>query len=109
MDAAEIEDCIIGLRSHIKRGSVLRHTVMLGNHFYMPPSIDEKPMPRNFWIGENCLIEKAIIDEYVQIGNNVRLVNQKGLMDYDGKNGVYIRDGIVIVTAGTVLPDNYIL
>ena len=66
-------------------------------------------MPRNFWIGENCLIEKAIIDEYVQIGNNVRLVNQKGLMDYDGKNGVYIRDGIVIVTAGTVLPDNYIL
>jgi glucose-1-phosphate adenylyltransferase len=108
IEAAEINHSVIGLRSHIRKGSVIRHTVMMGNHLYMPPLHDGSPFKADYGIGENCLIEKAIIDEHVQIGDNVKLVNQKKLDRYDS-DGVYIRDGIIIVTAGTVVPHGFIL
>lgn len=106
IEAKEISHCVIGLRSHIKKGTILRDTVMLGNHFYMPPSQADAPLPKEFWIGENCLIEKAIIDEHVRIGNRVKLINKEKRKTYDG-DGVFIRDGIIIVTSGAYLPDGF--
>jgi len=108
IEAEEITHSIIGLRSHIRKGSIIRDTVMMGNHFYMPPMRDGKPTPMDFGIGENCVIEKAIIDEFVKIGNNVKLINQKKLDRYDG-DGIFIRDGIIIVTASAVIPDGFVL
>jgi glucose-1-phosphate adenylyltransferase len=106
IEAEEISNSVIGLRTHIKHGSIIRDTVMLGNNFYMPPLQDGKPSDQDYWIGENCLIEKAIIDEHVQIGNNVKLTNQAKHIDYEG-DGIFVRDGIIIVTAGTRLPNNF--
>jgi glucose-1-phosphate adenylyltransferase len=108
IEAEEISHSVIGLRSHIKRGTIIRDTVMMGNHFYMPPSQDGKPLPHDFWIGEDCLIERAIIDEHVKIGNRVKLINEKKLETYES-DGIFIRDGIIIVTAGTQIPDHFIL
>jgi glucose-1-phosphate adenylyltransferase len=108
IEAAEITHSVIGLRSHIREGTIIRDTVMMGNHLYMPPLHEGAPMKTDFWIGKNCLIEKAIIDEHVQIGNNVQLINAKKLKSYDG-DGVFIREGIIIVTAGTKIPDGFIL
>ncbi|MDE3055616.1 MAG: glucose-1-phosphate adenylyltransferase [Verrucomicrobiota bacterium] len=108
IEAEEISHSVIGLRSHIKKGTILRDCVMMGNHFYLPPTHQNYPIPSNFWIGEDCLIEKAIIDEHVQIGNRVVLVNKDKLSHYDG-NGIYIRDGIIIVTSGAVVPDGFVL
>jgi len=96
IEAEEISHSIIGLRSHIRRGSIIRDTVMMGNH------------TQDCGVGENCLIEKAIIDEHVCIGTGVQLINQNKLERYDG-DGIFIRDGIIIVTAGTVLPDRFVL
>jgi glucose-1-phosphate adenylyltransferase len=107
VEAKEITNCIIGLRSHIKKGTIIRDTVMMGNHFYMPPLLEGNPIPKDFAIGENCLIEKAIIDEHVWIGNRVKLINKDKKEQYDSGLGVFIRDGIIIVTAGTRLPDNF--
>lgn len=109
IEAEEIHHCVIGLRSRIGKGTILRDTVMMGDHLYMPPLHDDHPIRHNYGIGTNCVIEKAIIDEHVQIGNNVRLINQNKLEQHDAGNGVFIRDGIIIVTAGTQLPDHYIL
>ena len=106
IEAEEITHCVIGLRSHIKKGTILRDTVMMGNHFYMPPTHEEKPVAHEFWVGENCLIEKAIIDEHVQIGDHVKLVNKQKLQTHD-QGGIFIRDGIIIVTAGTSIPDHF--
>ena len=109
IEAEEITHSVIGLRSHIKKGTVIRDSILMGNHFYMPPVTREnKSMPHDFWIGENCLIEKAIIDEHVQIGNHVKLINKENLSHYDG-DGVFIRDGIIIVTSGTQLPNHFVL
>lgn len=106
IEAEEISHCVIGLRSHIKKGTILRDTVMMGNHFYMPAAHNEKPLEHDFWVGENCLIERAIIDEHVRIGNRVKLINKQKLETYDGA-GIFIREGIIIVTAGTSLPDDF--
>lgn len=106
IEADEISNSVIGLRSHIKKGSIIRDTVMLGNHFYMPPLHEGKQTQKDYWIGENCLIEKAIIDEHVQIGDNVKLTNQAKHQQYDG-DGIFVRDGIIIVTSGTRLPNNF--
>jgi len=106
IEAEEISHSVIGLRSHIKKGSILRDTVMMGNHFYMPPSHGEKPSAGDYWVGEHCLIEKAIIDEHVQIGNHVKLINKEKRDHWDG-DGLFVRDGIIIVTAGTRLPDHF--
>lgn len=96
IEADEISHSIIGLKSYIQRGTIIRDTVMMGNH--LPYA----------GIGENCLIEKAIIDEHVRIGRGVQLINQSKRQNYDGE-GIFIRDGIIIVTAGTILPDHFIL
>lgn len=108
IEAEEITRSVVGLRSHIKKGTILRDTVMMGNHFYMPPTHEGKAMPHDFWIGEHCLIEKAIIDEHVQIGNHVKLINEQKLDRFDG-DGIFIRDGIIIITAGTIIPDHFVL
>jgi glucose-1-phosphate adenylyltransferase len=106
IEAEEIHNSVIGLRSHIKRGTIIRDTVMMGNHFYMPPTHEGKPVAHDFGIGENCLIERAIIDEHVQIGNRVKLVNKKQLAEFDG-DGIFIREGIIIVPAGSRIPDGF--
>ena len=106
IDAKIIEQSVIGMRSHIKKGTVVRNSVLFGNDFYLP-SFDLS-LQSAFWIGEKCWIENAIIDEHVRVGNRVRLINKKRLSYYDG-NGIYIRDGIIIVMAGTTLPDGFLL
>ncbi len=106
IEADEIDHSILGVRCRVGKGTKIRNSVLMGHQSYTPPSHQQPPLPKEFTIGENCLIEKSIIDEHTRIGDNVRLVNEKKLENYDG-DGVYIRDGIIIVTSGTQLPDGF--
>jgi glucose-1-phosphate adenylyltransferase len=108
IEAKEVSRSIIGLRSHIKKGTVLRDSILLGNRSYQPPAKHTPSFPPAFYIGENCVIEKTIVDEHVMIGNDVQLINREKRTTFDG-NGIYIRDGIIIVTTGTHLPDGFVL
>jgi glucose-1-phosphate adenylyltransferase len=109
IEAEEIDHSILGIRCRIGKGTKVRHSILMGHQYYSAPLHQSPPLPRNFMVGENCIIEKAIIDEHTCIGNNVKLVNKKKLENYDGDEGVCIRDGIIIVTSGTQLPDNFTL
>ena len=96
IEASQIIHSILGLRCRVGRGTILKDSILIGNATYTP----------EYSIGEDCWIEKAIIDEKVRIGNRVRLINQKKIDYYDG-DGVFIRDGIILVVAGTTLPDDF--
>ena len=96
--AQEISHSVIGLRSHIGKGTIIRSSVLMGN-----PETCTKP----FGIGKGCMIEKAIIDERVEIGDQVQLVNKQGLSYYE-KDGVFVRDGIIIIPAGTHIPNDFV-
>ncbi len=104
----EVENSIIGVRCQVGAGTVIKDSVLMGSHFYLPPAQQGSMLPEKFGIGENCLIEKAILDEHVLVGNGVVLTNRKNLSSYDSE-GVFIRDGIIVVTAGTKIPDGFIL
>lgn len=106
IDAAEITNSIIGLRSLVKKGTVIQDSILMGNHFYMPPLHNGKPIKHDHWIGENCVIQKAIIDEHVQIGHGVELTNRKNHKTFD-KDPIFVRDGIIIVSPGAKLPNNF--
>ena len=107
VEAAEITNSIIGLRSIVKQGSIIRNSYIIGNDFYTSPTQPDI-ISNNHLIGENCIIDHAIIDKNVRIGNNVQLINKDKLMNYNSDK-ICIRDGIIVVPRGTHLPDGFIL
>ncbi|MBB64245.1 MAG: glucose-1-phosphate adenylyltransferase [Waddliaceae bacterium] len=104
--ASELDTVVLGQRTVIDEGTVVRDAIIMGNDFYEPSLHQLNHLPNRLSIGKNCKIEKAIIDKNVHIGDNVTLVNKAGHETYNGNN-VYVRDGITIVTRGTHLPDNF--
>lgn len=107
IEAAEITNSILGPRSIVQEGTIIRNSYIMGNDFYAPP-VRSPRLPNKLQIGKNCLIHGAIIDKHAKIGNNVRLINKNQLTHFNSDD-VYIRDGIIIVTRGACLPDGFTL
>ncbi len=103
IEAEEIASSVIGVRARIGQGSIVHRSIVLGNHLHDISSASDF-----FGIGEDCVIDKAIIDEQSYIGHRARLTNSKNIQNFDG-DGIYIRDGIIIVTSGARIPDGFIL
>jgi glucose-1-phosphate adenylyltransferase len=101
IEAEEISNSIIGFCSQVKKGTTIRNTVMMGNHF-----LEQQETLSDYWIGENCIIDKVIIDERVRIGNDVKLTNKSKYDHFDGHE-IFVRDGIVIVPAGANIENGY--
>lgn len=108
IDAQEISNSIVGIRIKINKGTVVRNSIILGTLFNEPHLSMGSAAHGAYSIGENCRIEKTILDEHASVGNNVQLVNKNNLQKFDG-DGIFIRDGIIIVTSGTKVPDNFVL
>jgi len=108
---AEIERSVIGIRSRIGQGTQVRESLVLGADYY--ESLEEidrahaKGLPP-VGIGGDSLIRRAIVDKNSRVGRGVRLTNEKGVTEADG-DGYYIRDGIVIVPKGGVIPDGAVI
>src|SRR5271166_904674 len=100
---ANIERAVIGIRSVIENGSTIRNSVLMGADFYQ----EEDPQPRpdcpHLGIGRHCVIEEAIIDKNARIGDGVVLTPQ-GKPDNVDSDNYYIRDGVVVVPKGAVIP-----
>jgi glucose-1-phosphate adenylyltransferase len=108
---AEVERSVIGIRSRIGRGGVVRNSLLLGADYY--ENLDEMERTRSqglppLGVGEDAFIENAIIDKNVRIGRGVRINSQSGVSDKDG-DGWYIRDGLVVVPKGATLPDGTVI
>ncbi|HDP98205.1 MAG TPA: glucose-1-phosphate adenylyltransferase [bacterium] len=107
---ARIVNSIIGARSVIRENSRVEEVVMLGADFYQGESILkaketlEQDVPE-LGIGKKCLIQHAIIDKNVRIGNRVIIQTSPNAPDKDGKH-FYIRSGITIIPRGAVLQSN---
>ena len=101
IDHCEIKHSILGPRTHVCKGTIIRDSYIMGNDFIADHQ-------KKFLIGEDCVIEKALIDKNVRIGKGVKLINKEKLSYYDSEN-VYIRDGIIVVPRGATIPDNYTL
>jgi glucose-1-phosphate adenylyltransferase len=106
-----IERSSIGLRCRIGRDVILRDTVVNGSDRYELEA--EREATRKLGqpalgIGDRCVIERAILDKDCRVGRDVRIVNQQGLRDAEGEHYV-IRDGIVVIPKGAVVPDGTVI
>lgn len=101
IEGASIEDSVIGLRSIVREGTVIKESVCMGNDYY---DSEEKPLRGKLGIGKNCRIQNCILDKNVVIGNNVSITNSKKIQEKDG-NRYYIREGIVIIPKGMKIPE----
>ena len=103
--------CVIGVRSRIGRDVSLRDTVILGADRFETDAERaanrQKGIP-NFLVGDDAVIERAILDKDCRIGRGVRIVNQRGVTDAEGDSYV-IRDGIVSIPRGTIVPDGTVI
>lgn len=108
IDAEEITHSVVGLRCRIKQGTVIQDSIINGHRSYHPFLERVPPSDQHFSIGKNCLIRQAILDEEIRIGDRVQLTNAQNLQKHDGE-GIFIREGIIIVTSGTEIPDDFVL
>jgi glucose-1-phosphate adenylyltransferase len=107
IEAKEVFHSILGPRTQVGTGTVIKDCYILGNDHYRSPMQDNQTS-KNYQIGQNCLIERAIIDKHACIGNNVCLNNADKLTHYTS-NEIFIRDGIIIVPRGACIPDGFTL
>ncbi len=102
IDDAHIERCVVGIRSFIKSGTTIRDSIVMGADFYDADQASRGNNP-DLGIGKNCVIDHAIIDKNARVGDGVVITPDGKPENFDGPN-YYIRDGIVVVPKGGVIP-----
>lgn len=111
IDDAELDRTVVGVRATIRSGVTMRNVVMMGADFYeddQERALNRKLGRPDIGVGRNCSIEDAIIDKNARIGDNVRL-SPKGKPDLFEQGDVIVRDGVLIVTKGGVIPDGTVI
>ena len=109
--AKEVTSSVVGIRARVGKDTVIKNTYIMGCDYY--ENIDQieqknkKGIPI-LGIGERCIIEDAIIDKNCSIGNDVTIIGGAHLEKLD--HPLYtIKDGIVVVKKGAVIPNGYII
>ena len=109
INGTTIEHSVIGIRSRIDFGSTIINSYLMGNDYYQ--NLEEIRTNNlnnilNIGIGERCFINNTIVDKNCSIGNDVRLNGGKHLED--ANTDLYtVKDGIIVVKKGVVLPDGF--
>lgn len=109
--ASRVENSVIGIRSRVGHGSTVISTYMMGNDYYETLSEIEHDAKRGIplaGIGNRCYIKNAIIDKNCRIGDDVRIDGGVHLENTD--HSLYtIKDGIVVVKKGAILPNGFVI
>jgi glucose-1-phosphate adenylyltransferase len=109
---SSLKRCVIGVRAFLGEGSKLEDVVMMGADYFekrdVKQACDPKAIPY-LGVGRNCKITHAIIDKNARIGDNCTL-SPAGKPDgvYAG-GAVIIRDGVLVVPKGQVIPPGTIV
>lgn len=109
--ASRIENSVVGIRARIGHGTTINSAYIMGNDYY--ETIEEmadnlsKGIPK-IGIGERSFIKDAIIDKNCRIGDDVKIMGGKDKPSVDHK--LYtIKDGIVVVKKGAVIPNGFVI
>ncbi len=109
IQAKEIEQSVIGIRSRIGKDTVIKNTYMMGSDRYQDLDeleTDSKENRPYLGVGQRCMINNAIIDKDCRIGNDVVINGGSHLKDFENDRYV-IKDGIVVIRKGAVIPNEF--
>ncbi len=97
--AKKIERSVVGIRSRIGAGTEISNTIVMGNDYYESLEELNHPARTPMGIGNNCYIERAIIEKNCRIGDNVTIKGGDHLENTE-TDTYCIRDGIVVTKKG---------
>lgn len=102
--ADEINRSIVGIRSRIGNGTRVERSVIFGHDYYETLEEIQNPMHGvPMGIGQNCHIEKAIIEKNTRVGNDVTICGDDSLEDIETDHYV-IRNGVIVLKKGVTVP-----
>jgi len=108
-----LERSLLGVRSRVGSDCVIRDTVIAGSDTFETDAqraANAAAGRPSLNIGDHSIVERAILDKDCRIGRNVRLLNEARKAEADGPNGMYhIRDGIICVPRGQIVPDGTVV
>ncbi len=109
--ASRIESSVVGIRSRIGNGSTVVSTYMMGSDYYETltdiADISSNGLPL-LGVGDRCYIKNAILDKNVRIGHDVRINGGSHLENVD--HALYaVKDGIVVVKKGAIIPNGFVI
>jgi len=96
---AKITHSVIGVRSNIAAGTVIKDSILMGADYYT----SEQPGLPAIGIGPDCHIEGAIIDKNARLGMNVVIRPFPCGTEINTDNWS-VQDGIVVVPKNSVVP-----
>jgi glucose-1-phosphate adenylyltransferase len=111
INASRIENSVIGIRSRIGHGTTVNSSYIMGCDYYetlediQSDLVTGKPA---LGIGNRCYIKNAIIDKNCRIGDDVRINGGAHLEPID--HSLYtVKDGIVVIKKGAVIPNGFVI
>ncbi len=111
ISASRIENSVIGIRSRIGHGTTIVSSYIMGNDYYETlvelENNTSKGVPK-IGIGDRCYIRNTIVDKNCRVGNDVRINGGDHLANSD--HSLYaIKDGIVVIKKGAIIPDGFVI
>jgi glucose-1-phosphate adenylyltransferase len=107
----EIRRSVIGVRSRIGKNATVRDTVIIGADVFETDAERAANRDRGFpdlGVGDGTIIERAIVDKNCRIGRQVQIVNRGHVQEADNRTHV-IREGVVVIPKGVIIPDGTII
>lgn len=111
INASRMERSVVGIRTRIGHGSTIINSYIMGSDYYETlaemSAAAAKGIPL-LGIGNNTFIKNAILDKNCRIGDDVKINGGPHLENTD--QPLYtIKDGIVVVKKGAVLPNGFVI
>jgi glucose-1-phosphate adenylyltransferase len=111
LDGSKIDHSIIGCRTRIEEGTTISHSYVIGAGKY--ETLQEMHENRrqgipNIGIGKNASVSNAIIDRDARVGNDVVIKNAGNHCNFDAAT-FYVRDRIVVIPKGAIIPDGTVI
>ncbi|GJP59387.1 hypothetical protein CLOP_g11708 [Closterium sp. NIES-67] len=108
-----VDHCIVGIRSRLENGVILKDTMVVGADFYETDAERAALLAAGkvpVGIGANSIISNAIVDKNARIGQNVILENKDHVDEADrSTEGFYIRSGITVVLKNATIADGTVV
>ena len=105
LQGSEISHSVVGIRSMVRRGTVIENSIIMGTSWNQFSNSDDKVQ---IGIGEDCHIRNAIIDSGARIGDGAKLLNEAGVQEADGEF-YCIRGGVIVVPSMAVVPPGTVI
>jgi glucose-1-phosphate adenylyltransferase len=112
LQRSEIRASVIGLRTIIGPDVHISRTILMGADFYETPErlVENRRLGRpGVGIGRGSIIDSAIIDKSARIGHGVTVRAQQAVQAPPENDNWAIRDGIVVVPKGAVIPPGTVI